>query len=415
MTTNPIRRLTWLLFFGQSIGAAAFIAGHTVAALVGQQLSGQAALAGVPSALYLLASASAAYPAARLMERFGRRRGLALGHALGLIGALIAGGAVLLHTFTLFLAGFSVMGAARGFTELARYAAADMYPAEGRARAISLVVLGGTAGAVLGPALVPPMGAWAESLRVDPLAGPWFASAALFAVGSLMIGSFLRPDPSQFSDPSNHDTAVRPKSAVRSWRTVVAQPRAQAAIGALVLGQVVMVMIMVITSVHMRAHGHDLAAISLVITAHTLGMFAPSVISGRLADRWGRPQTIIAGAAVLCLAALLAPLSTSTLNLTIALLLLGVGWNFCYVAGGALLTDALTPVERLRGQGVTNWLVGLVSAGGSIGSSLLYAALGYTALGWLGLTAALIPLALALRILGTPTQAKDRMAWKPEA
>ncbi|MBL8055961.1 MAG: MFS transporter, partial [Anaerolineales bacterium] len=191
-----VRRLTRLLFFSQSLGSAGFIAGSTVGTLAGAALSGQTALAGLPGAIYLAGSALAAYPAARFMERLGRRAGLTAGFLLGLAGALGVGAAVLAHNFLFFLAAFAVMGAARGFTDLSRYAAAEMHAPAERGRAISLVVLGGTVGAILGPALVGPAGVLAERLGADQLAGPWFGSAALFGLGALVIAAFLRPDPS---------------------------------------------------------------------------------------------------------------------------------------------------------------------------------------------------------------------------
>jgi MFS family permease len=402
MTASVVRRLTWLLFFGQSIGSAGFIAGSTVGALVGQHLTGDTRLTGVPGAVYLLGSALAAYFAARLMERTGRRFGLTLGYVVGVIGALLAGASVLQGSFVFFLLGFALMGASRGFYDLARYAAAEMHPAAERGRAISLVVLGGTIGAVLGPQIVPLMGRLMELFNAEPLAGPWFSGAALFVIGAALIALFLRPDPHDLARQMPPDDPGETRDGpVRALGAILSQPGAQAAIAALVLGQVVMVMLMAITSVHMDHHGHSLGDISLVITAHTLGMFGPSIVSGRLTDRWGRAAVIGLGALVLVAACLLAPVSQNTYVLSFALLLLGVGWNFCYVAGGALLTDSLTPAERARGQGGVDLLINFVSATGSLGSGLIFASLGYTLMSWVGLGVTLIPLALAARLMWT--------------
>lgn len=403
-TRSVIRRLTWLLFFGQSLGSAAFIAGSTVGALVGAQLSGGAFLAGVPGAVHLAGTALAAYPAARLMERIGRRPGLSLGLSLGLTGALAAGASVVIHNFALFLTGFLMMGMARGFTDLGRYAAAEMHPAAERGRAISLVVLGGTLGAVLGPALVGPTGQAAAALGVDPLAGPWFASALLFTVGAVLIAARLRPDPRDLARDSVRQLNEAPPRAgatvgpVRTWPMLLRLLPVQTALSALVLGQLVMVMLMSMTSLHMQGHQHSLTDISLVIASHTLGMFGPSLISGRLVDRWGRARVITAGSLLTGLACLLAPLSPAVLPIGVALFLLGLGWNFTYVAGGTLLTDALTPAERSRGQGVTDLLINLASALGSLGSGVLFAAVGYGLLTWLGLLISFAPLTLSIAL-----------------
>jgi MFS family permease len=397
-----VNRLTWVLFFGQSIGSAGFIAGSTVGALVSEHLTGDTRLTGVPGAIYMLGGALAAYPAARIMDVYGRRRGLTLGFAVGLAGALLAGVSVLLGSFILFLIGFFVMGAARGANDLARYAAAEMYSKHERGQAISRVVLGGTIGAVLGPALVGPMGRLAVWLGAEELAGPWFASVLLFGLGALLIGTYLRPEPRELA-PADHERHASdtmdtsPRGPVRSWGEILSLPQAQAALSALVLGQVVMVMLMAITSIHMKHHGHSLDEIALVITAHTLGMFGPSLISGRLADRWGRGPVIVAGAGMLILACLLAPVWDNTWTIAFALLFLGLGWNFCYVAGGALLTDTLTPAERGRGQGSTDLLINMASGAGSLGSGLVFSALGYTLMAWVSLFVTFVPLLLAVR------------------
>lgn len=386
-------RLTWVMFLGQSLGSAGSIAGATIGAILGEELSGRTALAGLPGAVYVLGSALAAYPMARFMERTGRRVGLTLGFGLGIVGALIAGLAVMAHSFPGFLAGFALMGASQGATNLARYAAAEMYPLEGRARAISIVVWGGTVGAVTGPYVV----RLAETLHWDPLSSSWFVSAALFTVGSLLFTLFLHPDPGTLAVQMGEVAATTER--VRPYRQILSQRRTQVAITAMVVGQLVMVMIMAITSVHMKAHGHLLGDVSIVISAHTLGMFGLSVVSGRLADNFGRAPTIVAGVGLLALACLIAPLSQNTYLIALALFLLGLGWNFCYVAGAALLTDALTLAERGRIQGSSDTLVGVVSAVGNLGSGIVFASLGYTLMGWVSFAITLVPLVLAFNLI----------------
>jgi MFS family permease len=396
-------RLTWLLFFGRSLSSAGFIAGATIATIVAKELTGQAALAGVPGALYLLGAALAAYPAARFMERAGRRPGLSLGFAFGAAGAVVAGLAVLAQSFAGFLIGYTLMGASQGFNDLGRYAAVEMHPMEERARAISLVVLGGTVGAIAGPALVGPMGRAAEALQRDPLAGPWFASAALLALGLTLMYFFLRPDPRDLGRALDAHHAATSAEAnpglARPLRAILRQPGTQTAVVAMALGQLVMIMVMAITLLHMKDHGHGLGEISLVIMAHTLGMFGLSVVAGRLADNFGRAAVVVAGCGLLIAACLLAPLSQNTYLLAAALFLLGLGWNFCYVAGGALLTDTLHPAERGRVQGGNDLVISLVSAAGNLGSGLIFAASSYTFLAWLSLAVSLVPLAFAFNLI----------------
>ena len=401
MNRSVVSRLTWLLFFGRSLSSAAFIAGATIGSILGAELSGRPALAGVPGALYLLGAALTAYPAARFMERTGRRTGLSLGFVVGVIGALIAGASVLAHSFVGFLAGFTLIGASQGFNDLGRYAAAEMHPVAERGRAISLVVLGGTVGAILGPNLVGPMGRLAASFDADPLAGPWFAGAALLAVGALLMALFLRPDPSDLGRAleSQNDEQDASTGPVRPAGEILSQPGTQLAIAAMAFGQVVMVMIMAITSLHMKGHGHSLDDVGVVIMSHAVGMFGLSVVAGRLADNFGRAPTIIVGGGLLIAACLLAPLSQNTYLLSASLFLLGLGWNFCYVAGGALLTDALTLAERGRMQGGNDLLVGLISAAGNLGSGVVFAGFGYTIMAWISLGVTLIPIVMAFSFL----------------
>ncbi|MFZ1629319.1 MAG: MFS transporter, partial [Anaerolineae bacterium] len=141
------RRITVTLLAAQSFGSAGFIAANTVNTLAGAQLSGSPALAGVPPAIYQLGAALAAFGWGYGMERLGRRGALALGLMLGTVGAGLAAAALLVRSFLLFCLGLALLGAANSAMQLARFAAAEVYPPQARGRAISNVVLGGTVGA----------------------------------------------------------------------------------------------------------------------------------------------------------------------------------------------------------------------------------------------------------------------------
>jgi MFS family permease len=162
----------------------------------------------------------------------------------------------------------------------------------------------------------------------------------------------------------------------------------------MVIGQVVMVMVMVITGLHMKGLTHPLSSISIVISAHTFGMFAFSIVSGRLADHFGRETVIMLGSGILILAGLSAGLSPEVLPIAISLFLLGLGWNFCYVGGSTLLTDQLSSPEQSRMQGVNDLFVSLASAVGSLGSGFIFAAVGYQTMGFVGAGFAIIPLVI---------------------
>ena len=139
-----------------------------------------------------------------------------------------------------------------------------------------------------------------------------------------------------------------------------------------------------------------LTDISEVISAHTFGMYAFSILSGRLADRFGRGPVILAGSFTLVLACIAATLSPDVLPLGIALFLLGLGWNFCYVGGSTLLADQLSPIERARTQGFNDLLVGLASAAGSLSSGYIFSSLGYNTMALIAAAVAIVPFMLAL-------------------
>jgi MFS family permease len=407
-SASAARRITWTLFMAQSLGSAALIANATVNAIVGAKLSGRDALGGLPGTLLLLGAASAAQPAGYLMQRVGRRWGLALGFLIGTIGMIIGGIAIVTHLFPLFLVGLLLIGGARGAVDQSRYAAADAQLPARRARAISTVVFAGTIGAIAGPALVDPSGALLGGLSFDPLAGPMWSGALLFALAGVLIFTLLRPDPRDMARAIStaYPDVRQPSGPARSLREIARLPAAQLALVAMVFGQVVMVLVMSVTSLHMHNHNHGLGDVSLVIMAHTLGMYGLSVLTGPLADRVGRPLTIAGGAALLIVGSLLAPVSLMTEWLALALFLVGLGWNLCYIAGSSLLSDILAPSERGSIQGANELIVNLASATSSLSSGVILAVLGYTALGLAGATLALFPLAL----VGWHSVARSRMA-----
>ena len=396
--TRIARKTSATLFAAQSLGSAGFIAAATINSIAGARLSGEPAWAGVPTGIYQFGGALAAFGWGYAMERLGRRGGLTIGLMLGVVGAGFAGGALVFNSFWFFLLGMAFMGAANAALQLGRFAAAEVHPPAERGRAISNVVIGGTMGAIFGPLMVGPMGAWSQSFGLDELAGPYGASLVLFAFAAVTVFIWLRPDPRDVGREVArlHPEASLQNGATRSILTILRQPGTIVAVTAMVLGQLTMVMLMVITSLHMQDHHHPLMDISVVISSHTFGMYAFSIISGRLADRLGRAPVIIGGAVTLILACLAAPLSPDVLPISVALFLLGLGWNFCYVGGSTLLADQLSPSERAKTQGFNDLLIGLVSAAGSLSSGVVFAALGYATVGVIGALAAFISLALTL-------------------
>jgi MFS family permease len=389
------RKITTVLFAQQSLASAGFIATSTVNSIVAAALASNPAYAGVPSAVYLLAGAFSAFAWGYIMEWAGRRGGLVMGLLTGVAGSGLAFHAVSVHSFPIFMGGMVLMGVANAAVTLARFAAAEVYPPALRGRAISNVVIGGTVGSIAGPLLVGPAGQFFKRMAGDELAGVYAISLLVFLIASGVVFAGLRPDPREIGRrvSEHYPEPDAPAGGTRPAWQIFRQPPALVALLAMILGQMVMILVMVITSLHMRSHHHALGDISLVFSAHTFGMYAFSIVSGRLADRWGRGPVILFGSSMLVLACLLATLSPDVLPLGVALFFLGLGWNFCFVGGSALLADQLSPAERAHTQGLNDLLVGLASAAGSLGSGIIFATLGYNMMAYISAGIALIPLA----------------------
>ncbi|MCP4419469.1 MAG: MFS transporter [Chloroflexi bacterium] len=385
------QRLTGALFISQSLFSAAMIAAFTLSPILAAELGGNDNMAGVPNTLTLLGRAAAAYPIGWLFDKVGRRLGLTISFALALAGAVLTVWAVMNNSFIGFCAGAGLMGMGRGGSDQGRYIAAEVHTAVRRAKVIGLIVFAGTIGAIGGPALVSPSVRLAESWGLLGNSGPYLAAIGLYALGLLTIFTFLRPDPKLVSQIVRQEDSVEDDTASeRPLRQIFSQPMVMLAVASMAIGQLVMALIMVITPLHMNHNDHSTDSVSLVIMAHTLGMFGLSSITGWLIDRYGRIPLIVAGSLILILSAILAPLSLALSNLAIALFLLGLGWNFCFIAGSSLLSDSLASGERARAQGAGEVLVSLATGAASLGTGALFSWGGYTVVAAVGIALTLL-------------------------
>ena len=162
------------------------------------------------------------------------------------------------------------------------------------------------------------------------------------------------------------------------------------AILSLVIGQLVMTLLMVITPLHMDHHHHGTHEISLVIMSHTLGMYGLASVTGWLVDMYGRIFMVVVGALILVVSAILTPVSVGVPMIAVALFLLGLGWNFCFIAGASLLTNSLGSEERGRAQGASEMLVALGAGAGSLGTGIMFTAGGIMGVSGFGLLLSLV-------------------------
>ena len=385
------RRTVWTLVGGVALGSTGHIAAITVATIVAKELTGSANFAGAPAAAVVFGAALGATVLSWEMSRNGRRRGLVAGYSIGVVGAVIAVVAIVQASIALLLFGSLLIGFGNSANQLSRYAAADLYPSDRRATALSTVVWAATVGAIVGPNIVGPSGDVAMALGLPHLAGPYLVPIVLVGLAAILSFVRLRPDPYDLAD--HHGRPADDTGPASPIAAILRRPTVFVAIIALVVGQFVMVLIMTMTPLHMTDHGHDLGSVGIVLSAHIAGMYAFAPVSGRLTDRFGSALVIYGGMAVLAVAAVMAavaPVEDDRI-LLVALFLLGFGWNLGYVAGSAMLTSGVSIVERTRVQGVADALIWSTAAIASLGSGVLVAAEGYAALGVLGAILVAVP------------------------
>ncbi|MCG6658140.1 MFS transporter [Halomonas campisalis] len=375
------KRNVAILVISQTLFMVASITVMTLSGVVGQSLSPDPSLATLPIAMMMLGTVLSTLPASLYMKRVGRRRGFITGASLGgVAGGLVSFAAIGLGVFWLFCVGNLLLGLYQGFAMYYRFAAADVASPAFRSRAISFVMAGGVAAAFLGP--------WNASAAADlvagvPSGGPYLVIAilALLAIGLL---SQLRVPPS--GEP-------RPGETSRPMAAIATQPSFLVAVLAGAVGYAIMVLVMTATPLAMRARGFEMAQVAFIMQWHVLGMFAPSFVTGGLIARCGVSPILLTGAGLLAAAALVANLGTSLAHFWTALVILGIGWNFLFVGGSALLSSVHTEAERGKVQGINDLIIfSLVAMGSLMSGALLHR------LGWEGLNLAMLPAILVVAL-----------------
>jgi MFS family permease len=382
------RNILFSLALAQALNSASIPISIIVASLTIVDLAhGNGRWAGVPSALTMLGGATATFLAGKVLPKVGYRKVLGFAGLSGMSGALLAAFSSMRGLFFPFLAAFLFLGMAIGLIGLSRYAAGEVSEPEGRARAMGRVVLGSTAGAILGPLLVAPFGQLALHLGLPKLVGPWMAACLCYLALFINIFFLLRPEPESFFRLMK---PASPKSEKRSF-SILKERRIFLPMGAMIAAQLTMVLVMAITPLHMHSCHHGMASISKVIAAHFIGMFGLSMFSGWLADRLGRMPTVGIGGLVLAIACVLAPISSNQYALMLALFLLGLGWSFCFIGGSSALAEGLADSERAGVQGLTETMISLASGTGSLSSGLLFTSFGFSIMTLVGLVVSGLP------------------------
>ena len=384
-TGGPVARSNALvLAAAQGLFTAAVSIDLTLTGLTGYQLAPDKSLATLPFAMITVAGAVVTLFASLTMQRIGRRWGFVLGASACAAGGLVSVWAVFHDAFWVFCLGTAGVGVFQAFAQYYRLAAADSVNTASKARVISMVLAGGVVAAVLGPALA----AWSKNLFPVLFAGSYLMVFALGLASALLIGIGYRDAPASVAGPE----ATGP-SARGLW-TVFRQPISLAALANNVIGGVTMMFVM--TAAPLAAVGcqHSIDDGANIIQWHLVGMFAPSLFAGRLIARFGMPAILFTGMALSAVSGVIAMASTSLVAFYLALLCLGVGWNFMFVGGTTLLASSHLPSERARVQGVAEFIRYGFTAVATLaaGPMLEY-------FGWAALNAVIFPLLAIAAVL----------------
>lgn len=397
------KRTLWVVILSQTFGGAGLAAGITVGALIARQMLGSESFSGLPSALFTLGSALTAFLVGRFSQRFGRRYGLSFGFIAGGIGAIGVVAAASIENIVLLFLSLFIYGAGTSTNLQARYAGTDLAKPKQRATAISMAMVATTFGAVAGPNLVTPTGQFAEAIGLPTLTGPFLLAALAYLLAGFTFLLLLKPDPLIVAMAIAKEQNMQHNT---SGHANIEQPTADKlgiVIGALVLvlSQIVMVAIMTMTPVHMAGAGCGLTIIGLVISMHVAAMFFPSLVTGILVDKIGRTWMVAASGITLAIAGFLAAYTPgdAILSMSIALILLGLGWNFGLISGTAMIIDSTTIHNRAKIQGSVDVWVAIAGSAGGLFSGIIVSVTSFSFLGFLGayLSILLIPLILWAR------------------
>lgn len=426
-----------LLSAAQLFSGIGVAVGFSVGGLLAEQLTGRAEYAGFAQTASIVGAGVLAIPLARLAERRSRRHSLSLGFTLAAIGALIILVGARVGSPVIYFCGMFLFGSATATGLQARYAATDGVPTRLKGRSLSIVVWATTVGSVAGPNLADPGGAVGVRLGVGELAGPFALSLVAYLVAVAFTSRLQRPraaaretaaagaDPSSYpvTQPGAQSAvhlgkrpAIEPLPAKRptiaqALRVIVATPRALLAFAAVVLGHTIMVSVMVMTPVHMAHSGDTIAMIGIVISLHVLGMYALSPIFGWAADRFGPVPVIWAGFAIFTASGIVGIIDdvagSSPPRIAAALILLGLGWSACFIAGSTLLTESVPGTYRVTIQGATDAAMNLGAAVFAAAAGPLLTAGGFTLINIVALGVVALGVAVAIRSMRAHARAAD--------
>ncbi len=358
---------TVVLAIGQALFTAAISVDLTLTGLTGYQLAPNKALATLPLALIAVAGAIVTLLASYLIDRVGRRAAFIIGSAACASGGAVSVWSVLHGNFWIFCLGTAGVGVFQAFSGFYRLAAADAVREEKKAAAISFVLAGGVVAAILGPVLA----SWTKDILPVMFAGSYLLVCGLGVASIFLFALAFKDGRGVASTVQENDTQPRALAIVFS------QPISWAALANNVIGGAVMMLLMTAAPLAAVMSGHTVDDGAGMIQWHLVGMYAPSLFAGALIKRFGLARILIAGMALTAACPIIAMSSLQVSAFYVALLCLGVGWNFMFVGGTTLLARSYLPVERAKIQGIAEMLRAGVTALTSLAAGPLLQWLGW--------------------------------------
>jgi len=381
------RRTLRLLFISQVTGGVGIAVGMSVGALLAADMA-SVGVSGLAQSAAVMGGAVLAVPATRIARRDGRGPSLAGAYLTAALGGFLVVAAAMTSSVPLLFVGFFLFGGGTTAGLQARYAAVDLAPAALYGRHLSLIVWATTIGGVAGPNLASLAGTALSPYGIPTLAGPFVFSTVLFTLAAVLLFTWLRPDPLRLArgDRAEHSAKASAAHGMRAaLGAVLAHRDARLGVAATAVGHIVMVGVMAMTPVHIRHAGHGpvetLRIVGIVISLHIAGMYAFAPIMGWLSDRFGRHHVILGGIALLVAASAVAGTAGyDATRLAIGLVLLGLGWSACMVAGSALLSLSMPAELRPSAQGLSDLVMGLAGASAGALSGIIVQSFGFPVL-----------------------------------
>ncbi len=351
----------------------------TIGGLAGQSLASNPCFATLPISLIVAGSMMAATPISAIMQRWGRRAGFFTGALFGALGGVVGAYGLYLGSFPVFLLGSLLTGVYMSAHGFYRFAAADTASEEFRPKAISYVMAGGLLSAIIGPQLVKAT----SQAFVVPFMGTYMAVIAVNILGAGLFLFLNIPKP-----PVPSQDAPKGRSRVELLKTPVI---AVSVICAMV-SYALMNLVMTSTPLAVVGCGFTEGNAADVVTAHVLAMYVPSFFTGHLIARFGVHKIVAAGLIILAGAGAVALNGVDLENFFVALVLLGIGWNFGFIGATTMLAGAHEPHERGRMQGLNDLLVfGGVTMASLASGGLMNCSGGSPVDGWSAVNMAMAP------------------------